>query len=163
MTIYSEDRIRELYSANNRAAISYLTQLEVFCGNEPHFTGLSGWVYEQTIQYCIRQELQGKKEVDISEQTKLGSRGKADLQIGERVAIEIKLRGLFSPKDITKYEKYRQVANSVGVQYLYLTSGESYKPYRDGIAKVIGAENTFFLDVRGDWRRFIKRLLQLLN
>jgi hypothetical protein len=161
MTIYNEHRVLKLYESSRAAAIRKLAEIPVFCGNEPSFTGLSGWVFEQTIQYCLRRELKARKvEVEIAEQEKLQPRIKADLIIGCAV-IEIKQSGLYTRSAITKYEKYRKAANTRGLEYLFVTGGERYQPYRDGISKALGKENAFFLDTNGEWKRFISRLVQL--
>jgi len=99
---------------------------------------------------------------EIVKQVKLKARVKADLRIGN-VAIEIKQSGLFSASDIAKYKRYRKVANDLGLGYLYVTGGERCQPYRDGISKVLGKENTFFLDTDGEWKRFICRLVCLFK
>lgn len=158
MTIYNEDRVLELYSASLTSAIRKLKQIRVFCGNEPNFSGLRGWVFEQTIQYCIKRELKARKvKAEIAEQVKLKSGIKADLKIGNTV-IEIKESGLFDTAGIAKYKKYRKAVNDLGFEYLFITGGERYQPYRRGITTALGRENTFFLDTRGDWKRFINRL-----
>jgi hypothetical protein len=163
MTVFSNRRIDELYEASLKAATHGLQQIPVYCGNEPSFPGLKGWVYEQTIQYCIKKELDAKKvKAEVSEQVKLKPRMKVDLRIGD-VAIEIKMSGLFSTASITKYGEYRKTANAMGVTYLFLTGGERYQQYRDGIVKALDRKNVFFLDRPGQWRRFIKRLLRLLK
>jgi len=98
MTIYNEDQIYELYSSSLTKAVRKLTEVPVFCGNEPSFSGLNGLVFEQTIQYCIKKELKAQKvKVEIVEQAKLRSRIKTDLRIGD-VAIEIKQSGLFNTR-----------------------------------------------------------------
>lgn len=87
---------------------------------------------------------------------------KADLQI-DRAVVEVKQSGMFEPAAIEKYGKYRQVANRMGMDHLFITLGERYQPYRQGITKILGVENTFFLDTRGEWKRFVKRIVQLTN
>jgi hypothetical protein len=163
MSVLTENKIYALYETNRSAAADKLKQIPVYCGNEPSFTGLNGWVFEQTIQYCIKKELKAKKiKAEIIEQAKLGSRIKADLKIGN-VAIEIKMSGLFSSTDIVKYSKYRKVANATKVTYLFRAGGERYQQYRDGISKALEKENVFFLDTLGEWKRFVNRLLRLLK
>ena len=74
MSVFTEDKIYELYEVNRGAAADKLKQISVYCGNEPSFTGLNGWVFEQTIQYCIKKELKAKKiKTEIIEQAKLGA------------------------------------------------------------------------------------------
>ena len=91
---------------------------------------------------------------------KLKSRVRADLKIGN-AAIEIKESGLFSPAGVAKYREYRKAANNLGLEYLFITGGERYQPYRHGITKALGKSNVFFLDTSGDWKNFINRLVRL--
>jgi hypothetical protein len=73
MSIFTENKIYELYETNHRAAADKLKQIPVYCGNEPSFTGLNGWVFEQTIQYCIKKELKAKRiKTETIEQAQLG-------------------------------------------------------------------------------------------
>lgn len=138
-----------------------LAEIPIFRGNEPDFAGLRGWVFEQTIQYCLRRELKARKvKVEIGEQEKLQSRIKADLRIGCAV-IEVKLSGFYTRSAITKYEEYRKAANALGLEYLFVTGSERYQLYRDGITKALGKRNAFFLDTSGEWKRFIDRVVQL--
>jgi hypothetical protein len=161
MTVYDEAQIRRLYSSSLRTAVRKLKEIKVFCGSEPSFSGLGGWVFEQTIQYCLRRELKVQKvEIEIAEQVKLKPRIKADLRVGKAV-IEIKKSGLFAPSDIAKYSKYRKAANDVGLEYLFITGSESYSPYQARIIEALESENTFFLDKNGDWRRFVNRIVHL--
>ena len=159
--IYNKDQIHRLYSSSLRTAVRKLKEIKVFCGNDPSFSGLGGWVFEQTIQYCLRRELKARKvKIEIAEQVKLKPRIKVDLRVGKAV-IEIKGSGLFNTSDIAKYRQYREAANDVGLEYLFITGGERYQPYRDGITKALGSENTFFLDTNSEWRRFINRIVRL--
>ncbi len=161
MTIYNEYQVYKLYLSSLKSATRMLKQIRVFCGNEPNFSGLDGWVFEQTIQYCIKKELKARKvKAEIAEQVKLKSRIKVDLKIGN-AAIEIKKSGLFSASDVAKYRKYRKAVNDLGLEYLFITGGERYQPYRRGITTALGKANTFFLDTSGDWKRFINRLVHL--
>ncbi len=163
MTIYTKAKIEKLYRASFKSAINKLKEIPIFCGNEPNFTGLGGWVFEQTIQYCLKRELKARKiKIDIAEQVNLKPRVKADLKIGN-VVIEIKQSGLFDRSAIAKYAIYKQAANLLGMEYVFITLGERYEPYRIGIIKEIGDENSFFLDTDGDWARFVDRVTQLVK
>lgn len=163
MTIYDKDQIDELYESNLTVAKQKLSEIKVFCGTEPSFSGLNGWVFEQTIQYCLRKELEARKvRAEIKEQVKLKSRVKVDIGIG-KVVIEIKQSGLFNSPDIDKYKRYRKFACDKGLEYLFVSGGESYQPYKDGVIKAIGQENAFFLDKDGEWERFISRLVRLVK
>ena len=162
MTIYDEEQVLRLCESSRTAAIRALTKIRIFCGTEPSFSGLGGWVFEQTVQYCLRKELNARRAqvATIAEQGKVGSRIRADLLVG-RAAVEIKQSGLYSSSAIAKYGQYRRAANAQGLEYLFITGGERYQPYRDGITKALGKENVFFLDQNGDWKRFVARVIQL--
>jgi hypothetical protein len=132
----------------------------VFCGREPNFAGLSGWVFEQTVQYCIRKELKDEEiEAKIVEQVSLGGRAKVDLTVG-KVAIEIKTSGLFGFSDVQRYQQYRMLAEAKEFRYVFLTQGENYRPYRSGIIKALGNSNVFFLSTSGEWARFVALLIR---
>lgn len=157
--LYNEATISELYQRNLACAKASLGTLEVFCGNDCKIGGLSGWVFEQTIQYCLQKELKVKGlQPIITEQCSLGGRAKADFAIGN-FAIEIKLAGLFGMDQVEKYRRYREAANKRGLKYLFFSTAESCIPYRKGIIKALGAENVFFLDEPKDWRRFVNRIV----
>ena len=162
MRIYDEIKINNLYETNKKRASDKLKEIEVFCGNEPNLLGLNGWVYEQTIQYCIKKELIRKNiKAQISEQVTLKSRSKVDLKINN-IAIEIKTSGLYHIKDIDKYNKYMKIAKSKGLKYLYLSGSESYKKYKEGMIAALGKECSFFLDEQREWDRFMNTIESLL-
>ena len=155
--IYDEQTIIELFERNLDQARVLLDGLEVCSGRKHGFSGLSGWVFERTIQYCIGIELDHLNVAyEIHEQVSLGGRAKADLGIG-KTAIEIKTRGLFGRNDIARYEEYRDRAQEKGYhRYVFLTGSESYAPYREGITKALGEDNVVFLKGQiGEWKRFI--------
>ncbi len=160
--IYDEEKVLRRSESSRESAVHGLETLEVYCGREPHVLGLSGWVFEQAVQSCIKEELEAREStVDIGEQVPLGGKIKADLAVGT-VAIEVKRRGLFGAGDMEKYRAYRQMANANGLEYLYITGQESYQPYRNRTVHALGRENAFFLDTPGEWARFINRLVELL-
>lgn len=160
--IYDEERVLRRSESSRKSAVRGLEALEVYCGREPHVLGLNGWVFEQTVQICIKEELEAQQiTVDIGEQVPLEGRIKADLAVGT-VLIEVKRRGLFEAGDIEKYQQYRQRANAKRLEYLYITGQETYQPYRDRTVQALGQENAFFLDTPGEWARFINRLVELL-
>jgi hypothetical protein len=101
-----------------------------------------------------------KVKAEITEHDSLRGRARADLKVNN-VAIEIKHSGLFGSEDADKYKEYRKAASSKGWRYLFVTRGESYPPYRTEIAKALGRENVSFLDAKGDWNRFVRRLVAL--
>jgi hypothetical protein len=153
---FTEKNIEEKYQKNLKRACSLLTGLEIAEGREPETNGLKGWIYEQTIRYCLSQELAslGKKP-EISEQVKLKGRAKVDMLMG-KVAIEIKANGLYSKNDSEKYQGYRKIVEENGWVYFYLTRSESYESYRDGAKMAFDKNRAFFLDRTGDWERFVK-------
>jgi hypothetical protein len=161
--ILTEKQINDLYETNRAKAIGLLKKLDVYCRGKVNVTGLNGWVYEQTIQYCMREELNAKGiEDEISEQANIGGRARADLRIG-RVVVEVKAAGLFGRNDITKYGEHKRMAKSKGLSYLYVTRQEGYGPYRTGTVRELGKQNAFFLDEPGEWKRFMTRLVALLK
>lgn len=158
---YDEDAVEKLYQQNLITARQQLACLLVAEGREPNTTGLTGWVYEQTIRYCLWQELLSLGlSPEVKEQVRLYGRAKIDLMVG-RVAIEIKALGSFGD-DTEKYERYRAKVEEKGWKYLYLTRSETYDPYRRVAVQTFGKERTFFLDTEGDWVRFIREITKLL-
>jgi hypothetical protein len=161
MSQYSGESVWNLFEKNLAQAKKNLSNVSVFCGREPSFSGLSGWVYEQTVQYCIRRELKAFGiKADIQEQLSLVGRAKADLAVN-RVAIEIKSRGLFGMTngDFQRHRKYQKAAKAKGYNYVFVTSGEGSQIYRRGIIRALGHKNVFFLDKAGDWSRLIHLLV----
>jgi hypothetical protein len=161
MTIYNGDSIWNLSEKNLAQAKKKLSQIKVFCGQKPSFSGLSGWVYEQTVQHCIQRELKAIGiKADIQEQFPLVGRAKADLAVNS-VAIEIKSRGLFgmSDEDFQRHRKYQKAAKAKGYNYVFVTSGENSQIYRQGIIRALGQKKVFFLDRDGDWSRLIRLLV----
>lgn len=156
--LFGYDKIWKIYTCNLQEAMDKLAELEVFCNHAPHFAGLGGWVFEQTIQFCVRKELKARRiQAAFREQIPLIGRVKADLGIGN-LAIEIKSAGLFSKEDANRYGRYKTAAAGKGLDYLFFTSGESCDIYREGIIKAVGADNVFFLDGTRDWGRFVSRI-----
>ena len=163
MARFNGKSIEALFEKSKLQAKRSLGKIGVCCGDEPDFAGLNGWVFEKTILSCILEELVVKGIArKVEEQFSLGGRARADLKIGS-VAIEIKVSGLFSFDDIQKYGKYRKAAEKQGLQYFFLSREESYAPYRRGIIKVIGKENVFYLSDKGEWSRFVTRLIQCVK
>jgi hypothetical protein len=155
---YDETTIDGLYHENLFAAQNLLASLRVAEGRQPSTKGLNGWVYEQTIRYCLREELKASGIVPaIEEQVPLYGRAKVDLLVG-KVAIEVKALGIFG-NESRKYSAYRVKAEKKGWTYLYLTRGERYSPYRLAMQSVFGDAGAFFLDTPGDWERFVKEVL----
>ena len=160
MTKFNEADIGALFETSLKQAKRNLSKLKISGGKEPSFAGLSGWVFEQTIEHCIRSELRSKGiNTLIKEQHSLGGRVKADLLIGN-IAIEIKTSGIFGLSDVCRYQRYKKAAHINGYDYIFLSRGESYRPYRDGITKALGGSNVFYLDKRGAWGRFMTFLIR---
>ncbi len=159
--IYDEETIEHLYQQNLDTALERLASLTVAEGRVPNIKGLNGWIYEQTIHYCLCQELlsQGFSPT-IREQVSLYGRVKIDLLV-DHAAIEIKALGSFG-KDDEKYKGYRAKVEERGWIYFYLTRCETYKPYRSATISTFGKDRTFFLDEKGEWTRFIKEVTKVL-
>jgi len=156
---YHENEIEKLYLENLSIAQTMLASLRVAEGRQPTTKGLNGWVYEQTIRYCLCEELKELgRTTTIEEQVPLHGRVKIDMLVG-RAAIEIKALGIFG-NDAQKYSGYRVKAEENGWNYFYLTRGESYNPYRVAMQSTFGEERAFFLDSPGDWERFVKEVLK---
>ena len=159
---FDVDTIRALFDSSLRDAKACLASLKVCSSDEPKFNGLDGWLFEQTIQYCLRKELKARgRQPEIKEQVNLGGRSRADLLVG-RAAIEIKKSGLFQREAANRYRKYRSTAEKKGYSYLYLTLRETYRPYREDVEKALGNQNAFFLDSPTEWQRFVKRIVKEL-
>lgn len=178
MTIFDEQKIKELTDSQIKKSKEKLHELDVFCGREPELSGLNGWVFEQVIQYCLRKELEekGLRNVIISEQYKLGSRAIIDFKIADKIVVEIKRSGIFYKKeqgsqydDRVKYRRYRDLANQQGFTYLYITAKEQTpkkgksENYKETTRMIFDRENTFFLDEPGDWERFVNRVIEVLK
>ena len=160
---YDEQEIERLYQENLSSAWQLLASLPVAEGRHPMSKGLSGWIYEQTIRYCLCQELNDLEIApDIEEQVTLHGRIKVDLLLG-KLAIEIKALGIFGKDDAVKYVKHRVKVEAKGWKYFYLTRGESYHPYRISMQSTFGEERAFFLDTEGDWERFLSEIIKNLN
>ncbi len=166
MATYNESDIKILFDDNLKESKNLLKTLKVFCGNEPEFNGLKGWVFEKTIQYCIREELKKKNATyDIVEQFGLGGKRKVDLKIGN-ITLEIKTSGFYDKeKDILeKYEGIRTAAKANGAsRYVIMSLKGSSTSHWNEIRKAIGKENTFCLffknePQKGEWERFIDLL-----
>lgn len=153
--IYDENTVENLFQKSLRDAKRALRRLDVHSGREPSFSGLSGWVYEQTIRHCILHELKERGVVaePVLEQQALGGKKKVDLLIGN-TAIEIKTSGLFGHHEIDRYKTYQSLAAAIGYRYLLLSRGET--TYRTGLLKALGKDNVILLDEEGGaWRRLI--------
>jgi hypothetical protein len=157
---FDEKSVKQLFASSLKDAEERLLSLKICCCEKPSFHGLSGWVFEQTIQHCLCKELEARGiKAEIKEQVSLGGSSKADLRVGT-VLMEIKARGLFDSEAAMRYGRYSAAARERGYSYLFITAQETYKPYRAAVKEAVGRTNAFFLDEPGDWARFVQRLLK---
>jgi hypothetical protein len=157
---FTESRVIERFEAALAEAERRLASLDVAQGRRPTAMGLSGWVFEQTVRYCLGRELDAAgHHCEIRGQVPLKGRARVDLLAG-RAAIELKARGSFGAGD-AKYSAYRKAAEERGWAYLYLTMQEGYAPYRLATASTFGGDHAFFLDEPGDWSRFVDTVRSL--
>jgi len=165
--IYNESSVQRVYKMNAREAKKQLMQLPVysgpaFYGYEPEVPGLTGWVFEQTIQHCIRRELEKMNlTAEIEEQESITESAKIALRVG-KTAIEIKPSELFSHDDIVQCKNGQAQAKEKGWRYIFLSSGET--TFQTGIIEAIGKDNVIFLEKYdegewkpndGEWARFV--------
>ena len=164
---YNEKKIGRLFKENLEHALQKLSCLPVAEGREPKVKGLNGWVYEQTIRYCLSQELKTQglsPTIEEHIRLRLGENkwAEIDLLIGDRVAVEIKSSGIFRENWAEEYEKRADKAREKGWVYLYLTGTESSERYKKATKDVLG-ERAFFLDEEGEWRRFVTEVARHLG
>ena len=152
---YDEDTIERQYDENLTEAQQRLSSLPMADGRKPNIGGLNGWVYEQTIRQCLKEELTRLgQNPTIEVQVPLYGKVKIDMLI-ENIAIEVKRAGSFGAGD-RKYSSYRTKVEEKGWLYYYVTGTETHKPYRLETISTFGNERAFFLDTEGDWQRFVK-------
>jgi len=155
---HDKNEIEDLYEESLSDALRRLESLPVAEGRTPNVRGLNGWVYEQTIRYCLSGELKARRISPIMQEqvpVPLYRRAKIDLLVGRRVAVEIKTCGIFGLDDARKYRRYRPKVEDEGWTYCYLTGSETYQRYRLVMEDAFGKERAFFLDTQGDWERFV--------
>lgn len=158
--VYNETSIQRVYEANLREAKRQLQNLPVCCSYEPSFPGLAGWILEQTIQHCVRRELDKMNlTAEVEEQVSIGRQAAVDLLIG-KTAIEIKTSGLAGEDDIVKYKNYQDQAKERGWRYVFLSINET--AFRTHITEALGKDNVVLLEnfdnvwqINGEWERFI--------
>ncbi len=161
--LYDEKEIEEIYQRNLDAAGRLLSTLQVADGRMPKVGGLSGWIYEQTIRYCLEKELLYRGlRIPIEEQVPISGRAKVDLLLDGKVAIEIKSLGSFG-SDIEKFRKYIPLVLKKGWIYLYLTRRERHEPYRKAFEEMFSRRHAFFLDTEGEWARFVGTVLEYIG
>lgn len=156
---FTEEDIIEKYEKSLAEAEKKLSSIAVAEGRPPRMRGLNGWVFEQTIRYCLSKEMETLgKHPKMEEQVLLRGRAKIDLVVG-KVAIELKARGSFGAGD-SKYKEYRQEVEKDGRVYFYLTQQENHAPYKQITKDTFGPDRAFFLNVPGDWERFVKEIVK---
>ena len=162
---YNNETVKSRYITNLNNVIESLKQLDVYCKRDIKIKGLNGWVLEQTIQSCIKEELsQQKISCNIEEKYPLYSRIKVDLKLDDKILIEVKVSGIYGRKVAETYMKYKKIAEEEDFEYLYITLKEGYEPYRVFMYNVFGKENAFFLDTdKNEWERFINRIIYILT
>ena len=157
---FTEVAVASLYKKALAEAEAKLSTLNVAEGRRPNAGGLNGWVFEQTVRYCLAQELRKRgRRAPMQEQVPLAGRARIDLLVG-RAAIELKARGSFGASDV-KYSSYRKSVEKQGWVYLYLTMQETHAPYKAATESAFGSKRAFFLDTQGDWTRFVTTVIGL--
>src|ERR1035438_5487906 len=120
---FTETAIVALYEESLAEAEGRLASLAVAEGRRPSARGLNGWVFEQTIRYCLSQDLSAVGlHPPMQEQVPLSGRARIDMLVG-KAAIELKVRGSFGAGD-SKYDDYRVAVEKRGWAYFYLTLQE---------------------------------------
>ncbi len=158
--LFNENDVIKVYERSFEEAKDALRGLEVAQKRSFSGTGLSGWIFEQTIRTCLDKELSARDvKCEMEEQVALLGRAKIDLRVG-RVAIEIKARGSFGRGD-GKYEDYGRAVIKRGWDYVYISMQETHGPFKAETMRVFGEGRAFFLDVAGDWARFVDAVVDL--
>ena len=161
--IYTEIGVIDVYEQSLDDARERLSLLGVAEGRTPTSRLISGWVFEQTVRFCLTQELSAVNiRPLVQEQVKLCGRAKIDLLVGN-VAIELKALGSFGKRGFDKYEMYRLAVESHGWVYLYLTKQERHAPFRQSAIDAFGSNGAFFLNIDGDWKRFADAVIKYLS
>jgi hypothetical protein len=164
MVKFTSQEIQTEYEDQLKSAKDKLQEIKVFSSKEaPSFTALQGWVFEQVIHYCLKQELEdnGLKE-NISEQVPITGRKKADLGVSDKILIELKVNGLFGVGDFDKYKRYRRIINDdLKKEYLFLGLKETYLKYKPMERELFGNKNTFFIE-NEEWSLFVERICSIL-
>lgn len=162
--MFSEGDVTASHEATLEQARRALAALPFAADAVPEFRGLRGWVFEQTVRHCLRQELVARGlDPPIREQWRIaGTRKVADLLV-ERVAVEVKESGLFAYASVAKYRDCQAHTTAAGFHYLYRAGVKTNPRLRAGMRDAVGAESAFYLDHAGDWRRFVDRLVCLLT
>jgi len=156
----TEHQVIDTFERSFEEARCQLAQLDVAQGRAFSGTGLSGWIFEQTIRSCLAEDLSALGvSVSVNEQVSFLGRAKIDLLVG-RIAVEIKARGSFGRSD-NKYSDYRTAIEARGWDYVYISMQETHSPYRAETKRVFGVDRAFYLDEPGDWQRFVDTVARL--
>ena len=176
---YSQDDIHKVYTDNLNMAKAKLAELDVYHKEEQcDINVLNGWIFEHVVRHCLTYELKERGlNPKMSEQYPTIGRRKADLEISNKILIEIKKLGVFYSKENfentkERYKKYINTMKEKGfIEYLYITLEQSEEPkkpsswnYREKDIEIFGKDNAFFLDESDDnWRKFVNRVEELLR
>ena len=99
----SDNDIKRLYEQNKKIALQSLQTLPIYGGNNINILGLNGWIFEQVIRYCLKQEFSSRGiKIPYLEQVKIKSRAKVDLCLNDHIWIENKVSGIYDKKDLKK-------------------------------------------------------------
>lgn len=161
MAKYGGCDIERIYTENLSIAVDRLKDIPIARGRKPAFQGLNGWVYEQTIRFCLEDELERMGlNLEIRDQVTLQGRAKVDLLVGKGTAIEVKAGGIFGD-DADKYRGYCAIAREMKHwTYLYVTRKETHRPYYEATKQVFGPEAAFFLDEDQGWADFVSAVVR---
>lgn len=163
--VYTSSTVIALYEDQKKEAIKALSSIEI--GKKAQkvgHNGLTGWVFEQVVRYCLMRDLKERgifidDENDIEEQYKLEGRKRIDFRFGKAL-VEVKANGSYG-QDADKYSGYRKDARGKNMSLIYLTKSETHKPYRDSINKALNTRSVFMLSENGDWERFVDRVIEI--
>ncbi len=178
-----QDFPAERYNANIDDAKIKLKELTFCSPKEIAFKGLTGWVFEQTFQKCLKEELidRLKKEYEFKEQIKLSelckgenkSRAIVDLMIingNIKLMIELKYGGFYGKDDGERYKNYRGKIKSISdgnnYEYIYITGSETSPLYRKKTKEAFEETSCFFFDENvgiDSWDKLILRITQILG
>jgi hypothetical protein len=154
--VYTGESISALFHDHLREARAALGALAWVDPDATSFAGFNGWVFEQTVRAALVDELHVRGITRIFKtQVSIGGRAKADLAVGDDVALELKSHGLFGQSGAARYANYARQAKALGFRYAFVTLTEGYPPYRAAIVESLGADNVFFLDQKNEWERLV--------
>ena len=165
--------IEALYNVTINKVESLLSQLTIF-QVLPHrlkqlVVILRGFFFETVIEFNLKEELEKRGlKIDIVTQFPVRfdkndkCRAKTDLCINGKVAIELKLSGLWNLNNSFKYANYKHNLERRDIVYLYLTHEETKNELELIAKKTFGEENHFNLQHPNEWNRFLDRIEYIL-